>query len=97
MKRWLRRKRAANWMLVQGHIETHDAQPHTTSRGHSYFDVAVGYSYEFQGEFYSGLHELGSAGSMEDADTKCQKFPIGMPVTVRVNPERPDESLLADV
>ena len=93
LKRWYLRKGAKNWMPVQGHIETHDAQPHFDGRN-SYFDVAVGYSYKFQGEFYSGLHTLAVVSSIEDADTESQQYPIETPVTVRVNPNRPEESML---
>jgi hypothetical protein len=96
LRKWLRRRRAESWVLVEGHIETHDAQPHTTMKGRSYFEAAVGYSYYFQGEYYSGLHSLGTVGSVEDADTKSQRFPIGTPVNVLVNPDRPEESLLPD-
>ena len=81
-------------MQLHGRIEIHDVQPHTTSKGASYFDVTVGYSYQFQGEFYSGLFDLGSAAFREDAETKCQTFPIGMAVKIRVNPEHPEQSLL---
>ena len=87
-------KRAQNWMLVQGHIETHDVQAHTGLGRTAPFDVAVGYSYQYQKEFYSGSYWLGEARSMEDGDTMCQLFPLGMQVTVRVNSDRPEESML---
>ena len=88
------RNRAQSWMLVQGHIETHDVQAHTGLGRTAPFDVAVGYSYQYQGEFYSGSYWLGEARSMEEGDTLCQLFPIGMEVTVRVNADRPNKSML---
>ena len=95
--RWQRNETARSWITLDGHIETHDWQPSTNIKGRSHFDVAIGYSYEYQGEFYSGLHQLGTTDSTEDADTKCQGYPIGMPVKVRVNPDHPDQSVLNTV
>ncbi len=96
LRMWLRRQRAESWALVDGRVETHDAQYLIRGRSRVYFEAAVGYSYQFQGEYYSGLRSLGTAGSVEDADTKAQVYPIGMPVKVRVNPHQPQESLLEE-
>lgn len=94
LMRSARRRRAQSWTLVQGHIETHDIRPLSDFQRTSAMVVALGYSYRYQGELYSGLHSLGGASSMEDGDTMCQQFPIGMEVSIRVNPDKPDESIL---
>jgi len=97
LRKWLRRRRVEeSWILVEGRIDTHEAQLYTRGKLPAYYEAAVGYSYYFQGKYHSGLHSLGEVQWLEDAEKKSQGFPIGTPVKIFVNPDRPEESLFAD-
>jgi hypothetical protein len=100
---WLRTRRAQGWPTVTGYIEK--AHVKAGSRTAVTFEIPdlfrnlqytieVGYGYEYQGEFYSGYYHWGITLSEDKTYEIVKRFPPGASVLVRVNPEKPEQSVL---
>ena len=87
---WLGAIRSAKWPTAEA-LVTSDPAPFRAFAGCS---VEVSYTYRFQGELYTGLHEEPSFGGV---GTKfLRRFAKGRRFLVRVNPAKPDVSIMRD-
>jgi Protein of unknown function (DUF3592) len=87
---WLRGIRSKKWPVAEAMVTADLARDATLT--HSV--VEVPYTYRFQGELYTGLHEepsFGGAGSKF-----MQRFAKGRRFVVRVNPADPEVSIMRD-
>jgi hypothetical protein len=88
---WLNALRSEKWPRAEAVVTADPASTYAALAG---FTVEVPYSYRFQGELYTGLHEepsFGSAGS-----EFRERFAKGRRFLVRVNPAEPEVSIMRD-
>lgn len=88
---WLRTIRSEKWPTAEAIVT---ADPDTTYAASTGFAVDVPYTYRFQGEVYTGLHEEPSVGGVGSAFMK--RFAKGRRFVVRVNPAEPEVSIMRD-
>jgi hypothetical protein len=88
---WLNAIRSGNWPTAEAIVT---ADPATTYAGLAGFTVEVPYTYRFQGELYTGLHEEPSFGGVGSRFFK--RFAKGRHFLVRVNPAEPEVSIMRD-
>jgi len=88
---WLSAVRSAKWPTAEA-IVTADpaAGPGAIAR----FTAEVPYTYRFQGELYTGLHEEPSFGGV--GYEFMQRFAKGRRFLVRVNPAKPEVSIMRE-
>ena len=53
---WLRSARSKNWPVVSGTTETGDLSMTKNNRGRDILTTSLGYSYNLDGNYYSGYH-----------------------------------------
>jgi hypothetical protein len=88
---WINAIRSGNWPTAEAIVT---ADPATTYAGLAGFTVEVPYTYRFQGELYTGLHEEPSFGGVGHRFMK--RFAKGGHFLVRVNPSEPEASIMRD-
>jgi hypothetical protein len=97
---WLRSVRAEGWRLTQGSVETGDVTVmRTTIDGNLRFlrrpelaRASLGYSYQFDGAFYSGHYSKAFVDEQKAWDFVHEWK--GQSVMVRSHPAKPDVSVL---
>lgn len=94
--RWLRRRRAADWPIANGRIEsTEVTKPNfslTTKRG--YYLARLGYSYSISGSTHSGLYKR--EFPTEPAADDFVRDLKGKAVAVRYSPSKPSLSMVLE-
>jgi len=93
LARWWKRRGAAAWALTSGTVEA--AEVAVEGRGHSLgvgWEVEIAYSYQAQDGWHSGFGRR-HFFRRSVAEGYAAKLP-GAPVTIRYNPQAPDESVL---
>jgi hypothetical protein len=88
---WLRAIRSEKWPTAEAIVTADPASPLAGLAG---FAVEVPYTYRFEGELYTGLHEEPSFGGV--GSEFMQKFAKGRHFVVRVNPAEPEVSIMRD-
>jgi hypothetical protein len=88
---WLNGIRSEKWPTAEA-IVTADAAPFSGALTASTVEIA--YTYRFQGELYTGLHEEPSFGGVGSEFKK--RFAKGRRFLVRVNPAEPEVSIMRD-
>lgn len=88
---WLNGIRSKKWPTAEAIVTADPATTHATMAG---FTVEVPYTYRFQGELYTGLHEEPSFGGVS-SEFK-ERFTKGGRFVVRVNPAKPEVSIMRD-
>jgi hypothetical protein len=96
--RWLQRRRAANWPIAEGHIESAEVtEPRptlfSTSRSSSYL-AELGYSYSIAGSVEAGWHRR-ECPTAQEAREFIRDLK-GKPVAVHYNPNKPSSSSLSE-
>jgi len=84
---WLNALRSEKWPTAEAIVTENPA-------GYAGSTVEVPYTYHFEGELYTGLHEEPSFGGVS-AKFK-RRFVKGRRFLVRVNPEEPEVSVMRD-
>jgi len=85
---WWRRQRSNGWPVVGGRV--HSARAYYAE---NVWDTEISYSYSVNGEFYSGFSKRHFVRERH-AEEYLQQFPIGTPLFIRHNSNRPEISLL---
>lgn len=80
---------SAKWALVEAIVT---ADP-TKSSGYGGTSVEIVYSYRFQGELYTGLHE---EPCFLSASEYMERFSKGRTFVVRVKPDEPEVSVVRE-
>jgi hypothetical protein len=88
---WLSAIRSEKWPRAEAIVT---ADPSSRSAALTGFTVEVPYTYRFQGELYTGLHEEPSIGGV--GSKFMQRFAKGRRFLVRVNPAEPEVSIMRD-
>ena len=88
---WLKAMRSGKWPRAEAVVTADPAARYAALAG---FTVEVPYTYRFQGELYTGLHEEPSFGGVGSAFMK--RFAKGRRFLVRVNPAEPEVSIMRD-
>lgn len=86
---WSRDCQAQSWPKVQATIEESEAREVRTRSTH-YFVAQFAYSYEVDGEYYSGRYERTFDTESEASD--YEQALRGGKIPVSVNPKKPDDS-----
>ena len=93
LRQWARRRGSRAWVRVTGVVEGYEL---LLARQNGWFVIL--YSYLFNGTNYSGEHRkwLLFSFSSEEAQTGkvMKRFPRGAEITVRVDPEKPNRSVV---
>ena len=88
--RRVKTRRSAAWHLEKGRVYSSNC-PSISYGG----PVAeVGYTYNYRGEYYSGIHREPFL-LRSSAEDYASRFVVGSDLTVRVDPERPDISFVS--
>jgi len=90
VRAWLNAVRSESWPTAEA-IVTGDPAGFRSLAGST---VEVPYTYRFQGELYTGLHEEPSFDGV--GSVFMRRFVNGRRFLVRVNPEKPEVSLMRD-
>ena len=91
LMRFIRMRRSSEWPTENGTVSSVTCPP--ASYGGPVAEI--GYTYTHKGEYYSGVHTQGFLlrdSATEDAD----QFVLGAQVPLRVNPVRPETSVLVE-
>jgi len=89
---WLNALRSEKWPTAEATVT---ADPYPTEFGTLIgFTVDVPYTYRFEGELYTGLHEEPSFGGV--GAEFMRRFVEGRRFVVRVNPAEPEVSIMRD-
>ena len=83
--------RSEKWPTAEAIVTADPAGCYTASAGYT---VEVPYTYRFQGELYTGLHEEPSFGGV--GSKFLERFAKGRRFLVRVNPAKPEASIMRD-
>jgi hypothetical protein len=82
---------SGKWPTAEAIITADPARTYAASTG---FTTDVPYTYRFQGELYTGLHEEPSDGGVGSAFMR--RFAKGRRFLVRVNPAKPEVSIVRE-
>ena len=88
---WLSAVRSAKWPRAEAIVTADPARSYGALAGYT---VEVPYTYRFEGELYTGLHEEPSFGGV--GSEFMQRFVKGRHFIVRVNPTEPEVSIMRD-
>jgi uncharacterized protein DUF3592 len=88
---WLKAMRSGKWPRAEAVVTVDPAARYAALAG---FTVEVPYTYRFQGELFTGLHEEPSFGGV--GSRFLQRFAKGRRFLVRVNPAKPEVSIMRD-
>jgi hypothetical protein len=88
---WLNSIRSKKWPTAEAIVTADPTRTYATLAG---FAVEVPYTYRFQGELYTGLHEEPSFGGV--GSKFWERFAKGRRFLVRVNPAGPEVSIMRD-
>lgn len=88
---WLQAIRSEKWPTAEAIVTADPAGYYAASAGYT---VEVPYTYRFQGELYTGLHEEPSFGGV--GSKFLERFAKGRRFLVRVNPAKPEASIMRD-
>jgi len=88
---WLRAIGTEKWPTAEAIVT---ADPETIFAASAGFTVDVPYTYRFEGELYTGLHEEPSFGGVGSGF--MQRFAKGRRFLVRVNPAKPEVSIMRE-
>lgn len=88
---WLRAIGSEKWPTAEAIVT---ADPETTFAASTGFTADVPYTYRFEGELYTGLYEEPADGGIGSAFVK--RFAKGRRFLVRVNPAKPEVSIMRD-
>src|ERR1700751_1473508 len=92
LRQWAKRKRAAGWPRATGTVEGYEL---LAARNNGWF--VIFYSYAFGGQEYAGEIRVWVLFSTRSHDIPTRKiisrFPRGGRITVRVNPQKPSDSI----
>lgn len=87
---WLRAIGSDKWPTAEAIVT---ADPETTYATSTGFTSDVPYTYRFEGELYTGLYEVPAEGS---GSAFMKRFTKGRRFLVRVNPAKPEVSVMRD-
>lgn len=93
IRRKLRYRSRREWPLVQAMVQAHRVEKHD-SRTRSGYQTILDYSYSFGGQSYAGSFKSNEMYFEAEAGRFRQRYPIGMSMMARVNPGRPEDSVL---
>ncbi|MGC2111674.1 MAG: DUF3592 domain-containing protein [Candidatus Korobacteraceae bacterium] len=93
IRRKLRYRGSRDWPLAEAVVQAHRLENHG-SRTRSSYQIIVEYSYSFSGQRYSGSFKSDEMYFESDAARFRQRYPMGMSMMARVNPVRPEDSVL---
>lgn len=94
--RTIRFRRKANWPLVQATVEEVLAERSMITDGSPpTYRTEIGYSYSFNGEYYSGHYICDPLATESEANRLAEECPKGTILPLRVNPTRPEVSVLS--
>lgn len=89
LMKFVRMRRSSDWPVEKGTVSSVTC-PAASSGG----PVAeIGYTYTHKGEYYSGVHTEGFLLS-DSAKQYAEQFILGAQVPLRVDPARPETSIL---
>ena len=88
---WLHAIRSEKWPTAEATVTADPARSYAAFTGYT---VEVPYTYRFQGELYTGLHEEPALGGV--GFKFMQRFAKGKRFLVRVNPAKPEVSIMRD-
>jgi hypothetical protein len=74
--------------VEQGIVQIYCYKNHTT------YQAEIIYSYQVNGEYYSGRHKADPCNSEPEAEDIVKVHPKGSTLQIRVHPTKPDVSLL---
>lgn len=83
---------SSSWPIILATVEEVTVQAHYR-RSSTTFTAEVAYSYQVDGEYYSGRHSAESFTEQE-ANAVARAHPKGSTVQVHVSPAKPDRSIL---
>jgi hypothetical protein len=89
LRSWISAIRSGKWPAAEAIVTADPSSRYAASTG---FTVEVPYTYRFQGELYTGLHEEPSIGVA--VPKFMQRFAKGRRFLVRVNPAEPEVSIM---
>ena len=92
----IRLRASENWVAVPGKI-TATAVSVSRSSNSAEYNLAVNYDYAVDGVTYTGHRiEFGrrNYARKKTAQAKLEQYPVGSPVMVYVNPEKPGDAVL---
>lgn len=92
--RSLRFPGSSSWPRMPAIVEQVVVHSHSSRSGMTSYRAEVVYSYQVTGEYYAGRY-LGDLLSEAELDGFARQFPKGATVQIRVNPEKPQQSVLA--
>jgi hypothetical protein len=91
LRYWISAIRSEKWPTAEAIVTADPSSRYAALTG---FTVEVPYTYRFQGELYTGLHE---EPSIDGVGSKfMQRFAKGRRFLVRVNPAEPEVSIMRD-
>lgn len=88
---WFTAIRSAKWPRTEAIVTADPAGSYGAFAGYT---VGVPYTYRFEGELYTGLHEEPSFGGV--GSEFMQRFAKGRHFVVRVDPAEPEVSIMRD-
>ena len=91
LRSWISAIRSEKWPAAEAIVTADPSSRFAASTG---FTVEVPYTYRFEGELYTGLHEEPSIGVV--VSKFMQRFAKGRRFLVRVNPAAPEVSIMRD-
>ncbi len=93
LARRIRYRGSRQWAICQGTIQEHRIE---TSRGKlaARYQAVFDYSYNVEGQIYSGSFRSRKFTSRFDAERLLAKYPISSSVMIRSSPKRAQDSLL---
>ncbi len=89
---WLRSARSKNWPVVSGTMETGGLSITKNNRGRDIVTTSLGYSYNVDGNYYSGYHI--EQFNREQDGTPYIDAQKGRAVQISYDPQKPEISVL---
>ena len=93
IRRKFRYRNSHDWPLSQAVVRARRIE-RRDSRARNNYHVVLEYSYSVGGKCYGGSYKSDAMYFETDAKRFCERFPAGMSIMARVNPERPKDSVL---
>lgn len=93
---WFQSRAVGNWKTVSGTVVSSAVKEEIGEAGDE-FRPEIHYSYSIDGKTYEGKRYEILAWARPEAKAKAivSQFPVGAPISVFVNPENPNESVLS--
>jgi hypothetical protein len=93
LRRLLRHRGSRDWPICQGAIQSQRIETKTARHGQRYQALLI-YSYNLGGNTYSSGFSSNWFSLKSEAERLLAKYRVNAAVMVRVNPKRPEDSIL---